>query len=465
MRKKDLHQRSDAPTNQPFPGRLASEKKNRLLFVSFLAIGTFFALTAHPKGRLERTSPARTHKLGVVTLWPQYVKMDSWAVKFPVPRSQTIVDIGFTGRYATYEHADTWYPSWASDGNMYSPWTDGRVGSEECSSGGKGARTGQAKIEGDDPLRLTVTSLGTFAGDPSPYEGRYPCGSLVFNGVWYSGTYCLLDHPGWSMNWPILGPFVGFRTSEDYGKTWEPPALTPPNPLFGEKTSVWGAEPVKMGSPHFVDFGKNMEHSPDGRSYLVGHGATAPDPLPRAGNLSWISGDEIYLARVRPSPETMNDAKSYEFYAGDGPDGRPIWTSDFSKIVPIFSWNNHCGCVTMTYDAPLHKYLMWITDGWPTIKSMDTYILESSEITGPWKMVTYWKDFGPQAYFVNMPSKFMSADGRTAWLSYSANFTYGQDDPAYAGNPPGSTYQWCLHEVRLLDRAEYDRVVKAGAGK
>jgi hypothetical protein len=465
MRKKDLHQRSDAPTNQPFPGRLASEKKNRLLFVSFLAIGTFFALTAHPKGRLERTSPARTHKLGVVTLWPQYVKMDSWAVKFPVPRSQTIVDIGFTGRYATYEHADTWYPSWASDGNMYSPWTDGRVGSEECSSGGKGARTGQAKIEGDDPLRLTITSLGTFAGDPSPYEGRYPCGSLVFNGVWYYGTYCLLDHPGWSMNWPILGPFVGFRTSEDYGKTWEPPALTPPNPLFGEKTSVWGAEPVKMGSPHFVDFGKNMEHSPDGRSYLVGHGATAPDPLPRAGNLSWISGDEIYLARVRPSPETMNDAKSYEFYAGDGPDGRPIWTSDFSKIVPIFSWNNHCGCVTMTYDAPLHKYLMWITDGWPTIKSMDTYILESSEITGPWKMVTYWKDFGPQAYFVNMPSKFMSADGRTAWLSYSANFTYGQDDPAYAGNPPGSTYQWCLHEVRLLDRAEYDRVVKAGAGK
>ena len=255
---------------------------------------------------------------GAIKLWPQYVKMDSWAAKIPVPRSTEIVDIGFTGRYATYEHADTWYPSWAADGNLYSPWTDGRVGNVSCSSGGKDARTGQAKVEGDDPLHLRITCLGTFPGDPSPYEGRYPCGSLVFDGVWYYGTYCLLDHPAWSMNWPILGPFVGFRISRDLGKTWTPPAPTPANALFGEKTSVWGAEPVKMGSPHFVDLGRNLEHSPDGRAYLVGHGATAPDPNPRVANLSWITGDEIYLARVRPSPETINDLKSYEFFAGSG---------------------------------------------------------------------------------------------------------------------------------------------------
>jgi len=111
----------------------------------------------------------------------------------------------------------------------------------------------------------------------------------------------------------------------------------------------------------------------------------------------------------------------------------------------------------MTYDAPLKKYLMCITDGWPTIKSMDTYILESPDVTGPWKMVTYWKDFGPQAYFVHFPSKFISADGKTAWLSYSANFRYmGRTiDPAYLGNPPGSCYQWCLHEVRLLDQDDH----------
>jgi hypothetical protein len=404
-------------------------------------------------------------KPAAVKLWPQYVKMDSWAVKLPVPRSEEIADIGFTGRYATYEHADTWYPSWASDGNLYSPWTDGRVGTEECSSAGKDARTGQARIEGDDPLALKITNLGTVAGDPKPYEGRYPCGSLVHDGVWYYGTYGLLDHPAWSMNWPILAPFVGFRVSRDLGKTWTASPRTPAEPLFGEKTSVWGAEPVKMGSPHFVDFGKNMEHSPDGMAYLVGHGASAPDPNPRAANLSWITGDEIYLARVRPSPETMNDPASYQFFAGRGKDGKAVWSGDFAKIRPVFSWNNHCGCVTMTYNAPLRKYLMCITDGWPTVKSMDTYILESTEITGPWKMGTYWKDFGPQAYFVNIPSKFISADGRTAWLSYSANFTYAQDDPAFTGNPPGSGYQWCLHEIRFLDRAELASLARPGAAK
>jgi hypothetical protein len=427
------------------------------LLVLTVASASVLVLIAAPGQKAAQTAP----KVETIKLWPQYVKMDSWAVKLPVPRSEAIVDIGFTGRYATYEHADTWYPSWASDGNLYSPWTDGEVGKVGCSSAGKDARTGQAKIEGDDPLHLKITNLGTVAGDPAPYEGRYPCGSLVHNGVWYYGTYCLLDHPGWSMNWPILAPFVGFRVSRDFGKSWEPPKPTPADPLFGEKTSVRGAEPVKMGSPHFVDFGKNLEHSPDGKAYLVGHGATAPDPIPRVANLSWITGDEIYLARVKPSPETMNDFKSYEFFAGLAADGKPVWSPDFSKIRPIFSWNNHCGCVTMTYDAPLKRYLMCITDGWPTIKSMDTYILESPEITGPWKLAAYWKDFGPQTYFVNIPSKFISADGRTAWLSYSANFTYGQDDPVFTGNPPGSGYQWCLHEVRLLDRAEYDRVAKA----
>jgi len=145
-------------------------------------------------GRAAQAGPEKP-KPAAVKLWPQYVKMDSWAIKLPVPRSEEIADIGFTGRYATYEHADTWYPSWASDGNLYSPWTDGRVGTEECSSAGKDARTGQARIEGDDPLGLKITNLGTVAGDPKPYEGRYPCGSLVRNGVWYYGTYGLLDNP------------------------------------------------------------------------------------------------------------------------------------------------------------------------------------------------------------------------------------------------------------------------------
>jgi len=68
-----------------------------------------------------------------------------------------------------------------------------------------------------------------------------------------------------------------------------------------------------MGVPHVVDFGKNMQYSPDGKAYLVGHGATGSNPEPRPANLSWGTGDQIYMARVQPSIQNINDAATYEF--------------------------------------------------------------------------------------------------------------------------------------------------------
>ena len=36
----------------------------------------------------------------------------------PFTRSKSIRGLAFTGRQASYTNADTWYPSWASDGAM-----------------------------------------------------------------------------------------------------------------------------------------------------------------------------------------------------------------------------------------------------------------------------------------------------------------------------------------------------------
>ena len=377
---------------------------------------------------------------------------DAPAAGCPAERSGNLRGVRFTGRHAEYTKADTWYPSWASDGNLYSPWTDGSVGDLRCSSNGRKAATGHATIVGDSPLELKVTGAATFPGDPTPYGGRYPCGSLVHNGVWYYGTYCLMDSDGDAsagLNWDILGPFVGFRYSTDFGKTWTDTPCTPSAPLFGEPTTP--GQPVKMGAPHFVDFGENMEHSPDGKAYLVGHGAVPSDPKSRPANLSWITGDQIYLARVTPSIDAMNDGSKYEFFAGHDGLGKPLWSADFAMARPIFEWNNNAGCVTMTYNAPLKKYLMCVTDGVTTISKFNTYVLESDSVTGPWRLVTYMKDFGQQAYFVNIPSKFIGPDGRTLWLMYAANFSNGNKNwhTNHQSDPPGSGYGMCLQEVRL----------------
>jgi hypothetical protein len=96
-------------------------------------------------------------------------------------------------------------------------------------------------------------------------------------------------------------------------KTWEPSPHAPETPLFPEPPKFLGS--VKMGAPHFVDFGKNMEYSADGKAYLLGMGAEENDLKTRSGikpglpgkvyqiievcadnftyaNLSWITADK-----------------------------------------------------------------------------------------------------------------------------------------------------------------------------
>jgi len=358
-------------------------------------------------------------------LWPSNPPADC-----PFAKSDEISGIVFTGRHREYTNADTWFPSWASDGNLYSSYADGSVEGIQASCKGPSPTTGQAVIIGDEPLHLTVKSLGVHHEAALPYVGRYPVGTLVFDDVWYYGTYATEDG---------IGPVVGFRYSIDYGKTWTDPRLTPLRNLFREGGTVDAK--IEMGIPHFVDFGKNMQHSSDGKAYLVAHGAT------RAWvEESWISGDQIYLARVSPSIRNINDRSKYEFFSGYGTTGKATWTRDFAMIKPLIEWNDHTGPVTITYDAPLKRYLMCVTHGpWPALGSNDTYILVSDRITGPWKLVAYLRAFGEEGYFVNIPSKFISKDGYTVWLCYSE-----PDIKTQPTRPAGGRYGMCLQEIKLL---------------
>ena len=108
-------------------------------------------------------------------LWPSEPPED-----IPFEQSRELVGILFTGDHSDYRLADTWYPSWASDDNLYSPWTDGQTDGMNSSSGGLNATTGQAVMIGNDPLNLKIKALGLTKGNPRPYEGRYPCGLQFF---------------------------------------------------------------------------------------------------------------------------------------------------------------------------------------------------------------------------------------------------------------------------------------------
>lgn len=425
-------------------------KTARIVFVLMILIflgGSAFAQTVDLSPEILKFDPF---------VWPNESPKDC-----PFEQSEEFTGIEFLGIKSGFRYGDTWYPSWAENDTLYSPWTDGKTkrldGYIDWSQSWvhpEHITTGQGVIVGDDPLSFIAYSIGLDKSSPAaPFEGRYPCGSLLYNGVWYYGTYILdpiglVPYGDKEINSPWIGAFVGFRYSTDYGRTWTVCPHTPSNPIFGE-TGRYGY-PVKIGAPHFVDFGKNMEHSPDGKAYMVAHGADTTDTKWRFWNASWITGDQVYLTRVTPSIKNINDASKYEFYGGKDSNGQPIWTKDFNKIKPLLEWNNNMGCVTITYNAPLKKYFMCVTDGGNTVSKMNTYILESDEIDGDWKLVTYMKDFGTQAYFVNIPTKFISDDGMQMWLLYSGNYSLNPEGVLWPRNPPGSHYGMTFQKIELL---------------
>jgi hypothetical protein len=96
---------------------------------------------------------------------------------------------------------------------------------------------------------------------------------------------------------------------------------------------------------------------------------------------------------------------------------------------------------------------MCVTDGWPGVEDMNSYLLEADAITGPYRLITFMTKFGRQGYFLTFPSKFISTDGRSAWLSYSANFHKSYFGNRTVADPVGSRYAWTLQEIKLLDAA------------
>ena len=427
------------------------------------------------------------------TLWPNTPPAD-----IPFQKSADLLDFEFgfgLNAIPPGIGADTWYPSWSRDGNLYSSWTDGTVNGVSSDSGGDGATTGMAIVVGDDPFNLSVSGpRPSWVSSAAPYQGRYPSGNLHYNGTWYYATYSLENyeyHPSVPVNcgnWCIQGPFCWWRYSNDSGLTWVDPHsnMSSFSDNLFQEVAVNNSK-VKFGAPHVVDFGQEMEHSPDGKFYLVGHGASEPNEYQ-----SWMQGSQVYMARGIPTPATINDATQYEFYAG-GSGSNAIWSSSIGDAAPLFTWGNRTGVVTLSYHPLLSKYIMVIgtsTFSPSMVTQFDTYFLESDDLTGPWSYVTYLSEFGPEAYFVNIPSKFMGLGGgvyedtaapfvAAAWggdaaatannktstfqdrtrpasnqesqgyynffLSYSANFAERPTSPL----PPGSGYHWSLQQSRF----------------
>ena len=75
---------------------------------------------------------------------------------------------------------------------------------------------------------------------------------------------------------------------------------------------------------------------------------------------------------------------------------------------------------------------------------------KTKRLDGDWKIISYMKEFGTQAHFVNISSEFIGADGVTMWLLYSGGFSLDRDGKPHPDNPPGGHYGITFQKIQLL---------------
>jgi hypothetical protein len=206
----------------------------------------------------------------------------------------------------------------------------------------------------------------------------------------------------------------------------------------------------RIRCPRFVDFGMDLRHATDGFAYMTAHGSEGPKPP------EWANGDSIFLMRAKPTIEGLTRPEGWEFFAGHDAAQQPLWVRKSAEAKPLLTWTDKIGSASVTYLPVRRKYIMCIAPlvvkdhdsdkGGPKLYAAQGHLLlEADRLTGPWRVFQFLGNFGPNAYVMSMPSKFIAKDDRSAWLLYSA----GWGAKGLPPDPPGSEYAACFLEVLI----------------
>jgi len=136
---------------------------------------------------------------------------------------QDIVGIGMTSRYKFYTGADTGIQAGRRMGisirrgqmALWVSWT--LQGSSSWSGYSEGDHLSR-KIVGDDPMNLKVYHWAPSRLRPCRMVGAIRAAAWF---ITVSGTTERIASTAASNAWWYLRPFVGFRWSDDYGRTWD----------------------------------------------------------------------------------------------------------------------------------------------------------------------------------------------------------------------------------------------------
>lgn len=331
------------------------------------------------------------------------------------PPKSTFFSTAAEESYSTYElpgDGDLWPSCWATDGNLYAANGDGMAFDpyEKPLDFNKRYDMAVSRIEGVPP-HLSGTTIARDIGTDwsGPKYNRKPTGMLCIGGAIYLAFQNLAKS---NFN---DAPAASIAKSVDDGKTWTWDASAP---MFGDPENPSSAKAHKFTTIFFLDFGRDSRNSID--KYVYAYGL----------DNNWRAQQALYLARV-PN-DRIQTRSAWEFYAGVDDRGDPRWTRDITgkkavleddRLLYADGSGKRCpvnqsviGQGGVVYDKPLQRYIF-------TSWSCATHqMYEAPEPWGPWKLFLS-KDFGPfftahnyGEYGTNIPSKFISQDGKTLYL-------------------------------------------------
>jgi hypothetical protein len=341
-------------------------------------------------------------------------------------------------------NGDLWVSCWSDDDNVY-------------------VANGDGKAFGQTAVDIAVSRIQGHPGDVSdPLTGVTLAASEQISSVWTSSDYNRKPTGMLCVNGELYLAVQDLRTftyddapaativkSTDKGKTW---TWDHSAPMFSDHVFT---------TMMFLDFGKDNHYAIDDYAYVYG--------LDNGWAYNAVLGGPtaLYLARVPKA--SIQDRSRWEFFAGPDDQAAPTWTADLAKRKPVLSDKRRVyanpvdptlspknmtvlGQGGVVYNAPLRRYLY---TSW-TEYTHEFY--ESPTPWGPWKLFMSkdygaypWVDLKNGGYAPTIPSKYISADGRTMFVQSNCwgasrvnNYAFSLRKlrvapyaPAVADNAPG----------------------------
>lgn len=301
----------------------------------------------------------------------------------PYPPSPVIRDITWAPA-ATIRRAaqgsDNWPLTWGDDDALYGAYGDGHgfepPTPEKLSLGLARIAGGPASFRGTNIRSATGETRGDGA------RGKKASGMLMVDGVLYM--------------WVRNADNAQLAWSTDRAATWA--------------WSDWRFT-TGFGAPTFLNFGRNYEGARDGFVYVFSHDADS----------AYAPADRMVLARV--PKDRIRERAAYEFFEAVDGNRQPVWTREIEKRGAVFTHEGRCYRSGITYSPALRRYL-WAQSlpGGDARFEGGFGIYDAPEPWGPWTTAYFTErwDVGP-GESSSLPTKWMSADGRTVHLVFSGD--------------------------------------------